>query len=270
MNNTNIHIEDLLKEIYENKRIIEEEKNTIIKNSTKAKNLKDEYEKKYEKLKLEEKNILQYAKEQAAKLLIDIKEDADDIIRNIENSKTSKEANEYRKNLNTKINELSVINNENNKKIHLKKEDLSINQEVFIEKLKQNGTIISIGNNSCMIQVGSIKSSFKFEDLSPAQKTDSNKSDITRKIKKEFNPISISPEINVIGQNVDEACFVIDKYLDTCSLNNLNTVRIIHGKGTGRLRTGIHIFLKTHPHVKSFRLGTFGEGEIGVTIVELK
>ena len=58
--------------------------------------------------------------------------------------------------------------------------------------------------------------------------------------------------------------------MDDCSLAKLKTVRIVHGKGTGKLRTGIHAFLKKHPHVKSFRLGTFGEGEMGVTIVELK
>ena len=62
----------------------------------------------------------------------------------------------------------------------------------------------------------------------------------------------------------------IDKYLDNCYLAGLNQVSIVHGKGTGALRKGIHAFLKTNPHVKSFRLGTFGEGEMGVTIVELK
>ena len=81
---------------------------------------------------------------------------------------------------------------------------------------------------------------------------------------------NISSEINVIGQNVDEAIFVIDKYLDDCSLAKISPVRIVHGKGTGKLRQGIHTFLKTNPHVKSFRLGTFGEGEMGVTIVEIK
>ena len=87
--------------------------------------------------------------------------------------------------------------------------------------------------------------------------------------KHEFKVVSISPEINVIGQNVEEACFVIDKYLDSCVMNGLSSVRIVHGKGTGTLKKGIHKFLKSHPHVKSFRLGTFGEGEDGVTIVEL-
>ena len=87
---------------------------------------------------------------------------------------------------------------------------------------------------------------------------------------REFNIKQISPEINVIGQNIEEACFTIDKYLDNCVLNGLMTVRIVHGKGTGTLRKGVHDFLKRHPHVKDFRIGTFGEGEMGATVVNLK
>lgn len=81
---------------------------------------------------------------------------------------------------------------------------------------------------------------------------------------------NVKSEINVIGLNVEEAIFVVDKFLDDASLSKLNTVRIVHGKGTGKLMKGIHKFLKTNPHVKSFRLGTYGEGEMGVTVVELK
>ena len=81
---------------------------------------------------------------------------------------------------------------------------------------------------------------------------------------------TVKPEINVIGMNIEEANFVIDKFLDDCSLAKLETVRIIHGKGTGKLKNGIHQFLKNNSHVKSFRLGTFGEGEMGVTVVTLK
>ena len=79
----------------------------------------------------------------------------------------------------------------------------------------------------------------------------------------------ISPEINVIGKTVDEAVSLIDKYLDDAALSHLEKVTIIHGKGTGALRNGIHQFLKKHPLVKSFRSGEYGEGEYGVTIVEL-
>ena len=71
-------------------------------------------------------------------------------------------------------------------------------------------------------------------------------------------------------RSLKEEIYVVDKYLYDCYLTSLNNVRIVHGKGTGKLRQGIHTFLKKHPHVKSFRLGTFGEGEMGVTVVELK
>ena len=122
-----------------------------------------------------------------------------------------------------------------------------------------------------MVQIGIIKSSFKINELEKSKNIPTQKEEFTpRNQKHNFKAKSISPEINVLGQTVDEACFLIDKYLDTCVINGLYNIRIVHGKGTGALRTGIHKFLKNHPHVKSFRIGTFGEGEMGVTVVELK
>ena len=81
---------------------------------------------------------------------------------------------------------------------------------------------------------------------------------------------SVSPEINLLGKTVDEAVAELDKYLDDAALAHLSSVRVVHGKGTGALRTGIHNYLRRQKHVKSFRLGAFGEGDAGVTIVELK
>ena len=111
----------------------------------------------------------------------------------------------------------------------------------------------------------------EFNDLEKSNKVEVTKTNnIPKKKNSDFKPKHVSTEINVLGQTVEEACFVIDKFLDNAVVSALPSVRIVHGKGTGALRTGIHKFLKTHPHVKSFRLGTFGEGEMGVTIVELK
>lgn len=134
-------------------------------------------------------------------------------------------------------------------------------------------------NNEVMVQFGNTKTNVKIQNLEKLSKKDFNKNqsnNITRKSSFALKNASdlkskmISPEINVIGQNVEDAIFIIDKYLDDCYLSNLPTARIVHGKGTGKLRAGIHAFLKSHPHVKSYRLGTFGEGEMGVTIVEFK
>ena len=82
--------------------------------------------------------------------------------------------------------------------------------------------------------------------------------------------LSVSPEINLLGKTVDEAIAELDKYLDDAYLAHLSSVRIVHGKGTGALRSGIHQYLRRQKHVKSFRLGAFGEGDSGVTIAEIK
>ena len=129
-----------------------------------------------------------------------------------------------------------------------------------------------------MVQFGSTKTSVKISNLQKVAKSkkQSNTNNSFSNKSNKYNKSSdlkaklISPEINVIGQNVEDAIFIIDKYLDDCYLSNLPSARIVHGKGTGKLREGIHTFLRKHPHVKSFRLGTFGEGEMGVTIVEFK
>jgi DNA mismatch repair protein MutS2 len=81
---------------------------------------------------------------------------------------------------------------------------------------------------------------------------------------------SVSTEINLLGKTVDEALAELDKYLDDAYIAHLPTVRVVHGKGTGALRTAVHKYLKKQRHVKSFRLGEFGEGDAGVTIVEFK
>ena len=82
--------------------------------------------------------------------------------------------------------------------------------------------------------------------------------------------MSVSPEINLLGKTVDEAIAELDKYLDDAYLSHLSSVRIVHGKGTGALRKGVHNYLKRQKHVASYRLGEFGEGDAGVTIVEFK
>ncbi len=187
--------------------------------------------------------------------------------------------NKLRNTLNRKIDNLNILSEESNfnyEKLNLS--DLKVGMEIFVRKLNQTGNILSISKDGkIQVNLGLGKMFFNIEDLSLIK--NSNNQNISNKKEKinygmsksnTFTVKSISPEINVIGKNVDEACFIIDKYLDNCVLSGLPSIRIVHGKGTGALRTGIHNFLKTHPHVKSFRIGTFGEGEMGATVVELK
>ena len=118
------------------------------------------------------------------------------------------------------------------------------------------------------IQVGNSKMFFRLDQL---EKSNPIKEEVIAKHPSSsiLKTQSVSSEINIIGCTVEEARIIIDKYIDDCYLAGLDTIRIIHGKGTGTLRTGVQSFLKNNPRVKSFRYGTYGEGEMGVTIVQL-
>ena len=265
-----INIEKLLNNIYEDKKTIETEKQKIIDNSTKIQKLRENLETSSTTLEERKKEIIDNAKIEARNILLSAKEEVNEIIQKIENNKNIKEANALRNKLNKKINDLQsndiIINS--NKELSIN--DLKLNMDVFVPKINQIGKILSISkDNKIQIEFPLGKMFFNIKDIELTNKTNSSKT-VQNYKKHEFKVKSISPEINVIGQNIEEACFSIDKYLDTCIMNGLNNIRIVHGKGTGALRNGIHSFLKTHPHVKSFRIGTFGEGEMGVTIVELK
>ncbi len=278
----NITIEELLTHIYEDKRSIEIEKEKILNNSNKIEQLKNTLEKNASDIKQQEKQIIEKAKIEARNILLSAKEDANTIIRNIEKSGDNKQANQFRNELNSKIENLQSISSQEKTTIEkpLSKENLKINTKVYIPSLHQIGTIISIGkNDKIQVQLPLGKMFFSLSDLSiisdksidthTQQKQEKYKPHPSSN-KHHFSVKSISSEIHVLGQTVEEACVSIDKYLDDCYLNGLQTIRIVHGKGTGALRKGIHQFLKTHPHVENFRLGSFGEGETGVTIVTLK
>lgn len=275
LNKQDINFEELLKNIYDDKLQIEKDKLEISEKLKDISNLKIILEK--DKLHFEDKkdSIITNAKIEARNILLRAKDEANSIIKQMKNISSNNELNNLRNTLNNNIKEISISNkNINNNHIEnlIDIKQIKPNVEVFVTTLNQNGTILSnvSKSNEVLVQVGNIKTTVNIKSLQKAKKTkDTNK----------FNTISysnisksrtISPEINVIGKNVEEAIFIIDKFLDDSSLAKLNSVRIIHGKGTGKLRNGIHTFLKNNIHVKSYRLGTFGEGEMGVTVVELK
>lgn len=266
-----VNIEELLKNIYDDKRTIETEKQKILENSNEIEQLKEQLKRDNSSLEEEAKNIINSAKIEARQILISAREDANDLIKEIENSSNSKELNATRKKIKSKIDNLSTVNKTYSAD-KFEEKDLKIGLEVFIPSLNQNGNIIAIDkqNKKLQVQIGLVKTYFGFEDIAKPAKSSTAKKDFKERKSHEFKVKAVAPEINVIGQNVEEACMEIDRYLDVCSVNGLATARIVHGKGTGALRTGIHKFLKNHPHVKSYRVGTFGEGEMGVTIVEIK
>ncbi len=155
---------------------------------------------------------------------------------------------------------------------HKAPENLKPGDRVYVISFDQNGEVISAPdkNKEVMVQMGAMKLKVPVAELmlddTPRPKEKQKQPPKAKLSKSQF----ISAEIDCRGQLVDEAIANIDKYIDDAYLSGLKQVVIIHGKGTGALRTGVQNYLKLNSHVKSYRPGTFGEGEAGVTVVELK
>lgn len=242
MKQEDISIEELMKNIYDDKLEIEKEKEKIKQNSSQIEDLRKKLENQNKFWQEKQNSILQKARDEAKEILAEAKSEATSVINELNslNKSDLAKANNLRNKLNDKLKDVSA--NDNN--------------TLNLDALK------ALNN----------KFSLKSNNLDNKKKNNHNKSHSSVTFSKgtNFKSQNISSEINVIGMNVDEAVFVIDKYLDDCAIAKLSPVRIVHGKGTGKLREGIHKFLKSNPHVDSYRLGTFGEGEMGVTIVEIK
>ena len=289
MTSNQVDIENLLKSIYDDKSEIEKEKEQTQEELRKVTALRESLERDNYELDRREKEIINNAKIQARNILLDAKDEV-----KILQSQDKVNLEELRNTLNSKIKGIKLSNlsfsaendADNSQLSELKPEDIKPNQQVFVRTLGKQGTIISAHpskSNEVQVQIGSMKMNVNIKDLSlvkPENSVASNKNasgagakhgaagvHITSKINSKAS--TVKPEINVIGLTVDDALPLIDKFLDDCSLAKLNTVRIVHGKGTGKLREGIHNFLKRNPHVKSYRMGTYGEGEMGVTVVEI-
>lgn len=281
LNKKDVDFENLLKNIYDNKSKIESEKLEISKELENISKLRKSLERDNSKLLKQEQEIINNAKIKARNILLDAKEEANEIISKMNEIKVSNNSNSELNNLRNKLNKdiknisiTSIVDEKKSSKGSLNIKDIKPNTEIFVSTLGQNGIIVSniSKSNEVQVQVGSMKMNINIKHLEKVKNNDKKDTKKTDSIAS-YNYVSktrtAKPEINVIGLNVDEAIFIVDKFLDDSYLAKLQTVRIVHGKGTGKLREGIHKFLKTNSHVKSFRIGTFGEGEMGVTVVEL-
>ena len=277
MSKQDVDIENLLKKIYDDKSKIEKEKEEIQKNLTQVELLRKNLQRNDNELKRKEKDFIDNAKIKAREILQNAKDEATSLInemKKIENtSGIITQLNDLRNKLNNSMKETSI----NNSNINIATNPISRDEiipgiTVFATNLNQNAIVLSkiTKNDEVQVQIGLIKTTVNIKFLEKARtlKTDLNRPSISS------NPIvsktrDAHSEINVIGLTVEEALPLIDKFLDDCFLAKINTARIVHGKGTGKLRQGIHSFLKKRKGIKSFRIGTYGEGEMGVTIVEL-
>ena len=217
-----------------------------------------------------EKDLIANAKQEAKGILVEAKETANLIIKELNSSSSSSQANKLRNKLNEKINGLKPEATEFSSE-SIARELIKPNSHVFVSTLNSDGIVLSniSKDDTVQVQVGIMKVKVNIKFLQRPKNSSTNNDNIKHTPSSSFKTQSVSPELNILGLTVDEAVPLVDKYLDDCFIAKLSPIRIVHGKGTGALRNGIHKFLKTNKHVASFRLGTFGEGEMGVTVVEL-
>jgi len=269
--------EDLLSDLEQSRITIENERLQIEEYRREIESLKLQLSKKQEKLEQSRERILREANEEAREILQEAKDTADKAIRAYQKGTTIQEMEQTRQKLRDKISDKNNSLKENKQKENhkiLKPEDLVLGENVEIISMGMKGTVHSKpdAKGDLFIQCGIMRTKANIKDLriveeNPQFKEKVRKSNYSGSFSKSA---SISPEINLLGKTVDEALAALDKYLDDAYLSHLTSVRVVHGKGTGALRNGVHRYLKGVRYVKSFRMGEFGEGDAGVTIVEFK
>ena len=281
--------EDLLANLEQSRVTIEKEREEIASYKEEISRLKKNIEQKEERLDERKEKLLKNANEEAQRILREAKETADQTIRNINklaaSSGVGKELEAERTKLREKLDKvdksLSLKNNKGPKKT-ISPKKLKIGDGVKVLTMNLKGTVSTLPNakGDLYVQMGILRSLVNIKDLElldeasvsgpgldPASLKRNNTGSGKIKMAKSF---SVSPEVNLIGMTTDEAMPVLDKYLDDAYLAHLPQVRVVHGRGTGALRAAVHKHLKKLKYVKEFRLGEFGEGDTGVTIVTFK
>ncbi len=277
----NIKFEDILSELESSRRAAIDDKERAEHYKSEAQRMKEDTAEKKKRLEEKTEKIIERARAEAKEILEQARRDSEQFISEIrktmqikDNKKAQQEIDKVRASINKKISDNSSKLSE----LQFKTQDaakapktVKTGDDVEIVSLKQQGVVCSLpddgGNLFVKVGIMKVKTNLKDLRLLNVSKTREKNRGSSSGISKTMN---LSPEIDVRGETVDSAEILIDKFLDDAVLSSVGVVRIIHGKGTGLLRKGIHAFLKTRPYVKSYRLGVFGEGDAGVTVVELK
>ena len=276
-----VSFEDLLGDLENSRRTIEKERDEIQNYKREVERLKTQTRQKQEKLEEQRERILREANERANAILRDAKEMADETMKNFrkfgKEGISAAEMEKERERLRQKIKETSAkstLTPQKPKKTY-KPSDFKLGESVKVLSMNLTGTISSLPDSrgNVTVQMGILRSQVNISDLEIIEEQNPYAPKNMRRTGggkiKMSKSLSVSPEINLLGKTVDEAVAELDKYLDDALLSHLNSVRVVHGKGTGALRKGIHEYLRRQKHVKSYHLAEFGEGDAGVTIVNL-
>ena len=273
-----IRFEDILANIEKNQKQIEAERDAAIKMRLEVEKLKNSLKEKEDKWLRQKDELTRKAKEEARELLKQAKEEADEIVKALREIKTSvdvsrnKDVEEMRKRLMDGIDRTSESVIKSEAINAFAPEHLLVGDSVRVLSINQEGTVVSLPNDKgdLTVQVGLMKMNVNLKQLAVISKKKKDEKVYDKVRAFSAKSAFISPEIDVRGNNTEEAIAIIDKYLDDAAISSLSQVRIIHGKGTGALRKGLHEYFKHHPHVKKFEDAAYNEGGSGATVILLK
>ena len=280
----NQSFEDVLQQIESDRKRIEESKMEQELLERTISNLKEELEKEIEKNKKSREKIVEEAKDEAFDILNEAKETASDLIKELKFMKAvssidedvQSKVNKLEKDVNKKLNKYETKSSGIKTKVSKQSKeikDIDIGDDVEILGIGQEGEVATKPDKkgNLLVQVGIMKINANIKNLRLIKSKESKTAETNIKsiIKNKANQ-NINQEIDLRGMNIEEAILEIDKYLDDAYIIGVKEVQLIHGKGTGVLRKGVQNYLKKHKHVKSFRIGGYSEGGMGVTVVQLK
>lgn len=280
INAQDVSFEDMMAELQDSRVKLLNEQEEITRYKSEIRTLRDALQKKQNRIDERKEKILSDAAAQANAILQEAKDYADETMKNFHKfgkaSISVKDMEAERARLREKIkeNDSRTAKAAPKPKKKLKAAALHIGDRVRVLSLNLEGTVSTLPNpkGDLFVQMGILRSQVNINDLEYIGEAENLQKGMTTgggKLRMSKSA-AVSTEINLIGMTVDEAIAHLDKYLDDAYLAHVPSVRIVHGKGTGALRTAVHQYLKRCKHVKTFRLGTFGEGDAGVTIAEFK
>ena len=280
INAQDVSFEDMMAELQDSRVKLLNEQEEIARYKSEIRTLRDALQKKQDRIDERKEKILSDAAAQANAILQEAKDYADETMKNFHKfgkaSISVKDMEAERARLREKIkeNDSRTAKAAPKPKKKLKAAALHIGDRVRVLSLNLEGTVSTLPNpkGDLFVQMGILRSQVNINDLEYIGEAENLQKGMTTgggKLRMSKSA-AVSTEINLIGMTVDEAIAHLDKYLDDAYLAHVPNVRIVHGKGTGALRTAVHQYLKRCKHVKTFRLGTFGEGDAGVTIAEFK
>lgn len=280
LSDESVKFEDVLTDLELKQRQIDSDAEAMARLKREIETIKKTVAHEKDKISGKSDEIIERARAEAKKILVAAKEESDSILDEVRRMKSNaskisqKEMAEVKTKLNKKLEDVSGVKPIKKKKGGVKPNELKIGSTVEVIELNKTGTVLTLpksGDNKVTVQVGLMKMHLTLKDIALCDDATASENPTSYVQGREFTMrlSNVSTELDLRGMTLDDAELLTEKFIDDAVMASLHQVTIIHGKGTGVLRAGIQKLLKSDKRVKSFRLGNFGEGESGVTIVEL-